>query len=112
MLSDRDGIPDRGARPLSFTARQAVNGDARTAWRGGRRRDPVTPAPVGSVPGRRGMCRGRAGAPHQPVAVGDGTAALLASTPSQLSVLEALTVALLLDGSGRVRREANSAILQ
>jgi hypothetical protein len=57
-LADRDGILDRGARPLSFT--------------GGRRRDPVAPAPVGSVPGRRGMCRGRAGAPHQPVAVGDG----------------------------------------
>lgn len=32
-LADRDGILDRGALPLSFTARPAVNGDARTAYR-------------------------------------------------------------------------------
>jgi hypothetical protein len=43
---------------------------------------------------------------------GRWAAAPLASTPSQLSVLVALTVALLADGSGRVRREANSAISQ
>jgi hypothetical protein len=74
----------------------------------------MTVEPIGAGPGvggKRARPAWRARAPHQPVAVEMGSAPL-ASTPSQLSVLVALTVALLADGSGRVRREAESEVSQ